>query len=96
MPIQSKAHNTIGWPAPSRTIPRARSVRSHLFVTGSYAIMLPIGGVASMSKVASDKPTGAGLVSGAGAGPARAVQFSRTPDNRYNEDAGEHENERVR
>src|SRR5437879_1125783 len=46
MPIQSTAHSTIGWPAPNNTMPRALRLRSHLFVTGSYAIMLPIGGVA--------------------------------------------------
>src|SRR5437879_3741216 len=54
MPIQSTAHKTIGAPAPSNTTPRALRPRSHLLVTGSYAIMLPMGGVASVSKTARD------------------------------------------
>src|ERR1051325_4123395 len=55
MPIQSTAHNTIGLSAPTNTIPRARKPRSQLLVTGSYASHDPIGGVTSISNVATRK-----------------------------------------
>ena len=44
---------TIGCPAPSRTTPRARSGRSSLRSTLSYAIIEPTGGVTSASNAAS-------------------------------------------
>ena len=58
MPTQSTAQSTIGRPLPKMTIPRAES-GSTISLTGGTAALqsgLPIGGVASTSKVAIDKP----------------------------------------
>jgi hypothetical protein len=75
MPIQSSAHSTIGSPAPSSTTPRARKPRSHLLTTGSKAMKLSTGGVASISNVAirSAEPFAAAGVLGAAA-PATATR----------------------